>query len=102
MKELDKAYLAACDAAEERGAVIDQMDSTLVTLAVLESGSHLEAAAMTAAEDIRHGVFVACRILAGTLFSQGPDLSPETRAELARQAQLIREIVGGYPLQTGR
>src|SRR5262249_47406727 len=83
VKDLDKAYSAACDAAEERGAAIDQTDPAEVTLAVLESGAHIDAAAMTAARDIRNGAVVAARLIAGTTFGRGPKVPPETAAELA-------------------
>jgi hypothetical protein len=94
LRELDKAYLAAVDAADERVEAIGQMNPAKVTLAVLESSSYLQAAAIASGRDIRNGAFVAGRFIAGTVFGKGPKVHPDTEAELASQAELIRDIFG--------
>lgn len=94
LRVLDRACSAAYDASDEYTAAMGQMDSTQVTLAVLDISAHIQAAIIAANRDIRNGAIVAARFIAGTVFGKSSPVHPDTEAELASQAALLRDIVG--------
>lgn len=93
-EELEIAYFQAMEASDEDTRRVDGMNSTDVTLPILERGNYLEAAAFTAARDIFVAAPLPGRLLSHTLFGRSARDTPFTLAELARQAELLREVLG--------
>src|SRR5437867_833574 len=66
-EELESAYFAACDAENEVGPAIENMDPELVTLEVLNREASVSAAVFAAAPDLANGLLMVIRFLSGTV-----------------------------------